>query len=129
MRHASMRSCASASVANQCSLGHSSRNFPLKLSTNAFSIGLPAEAVGHPLRRFLRSASVRAAVLAGVTRVDTLDPAAPTEGQCGSRTIIPEVFSMPNRTEPKTPGQWLRYILMAAVALFLVWWMLQPYML
>jgi hypothetical protein len=36
---------------------------------------------------------------------------------------------MPNRTEPKTPTEWLRYIVMAAVALFLVWWMLQPYML
>jgi hypothetical protein len=36
---------------------------------------------------------------------------------------------MSNRTEPKTPSQWLRYILMAAVALFLVWWMLQPYIL
>jgi hypothetical protein len=36
---------------------------------------------------------------------------------------------MPNRTEPKTAGQWIRYVFMAAVALFLIWWMLQPYLL
>jgi hypothetical protein len=32
---------ASATLANHCSFRHSSRNLPLKLSTNAFSIGLP----------------------------------------------------------------------------------------
>jgi hypothetical protein len=36
---------------------------------------------------------------------------------------------MENRTEPKTPGQWIRYIVVAAIALFLVWWMLRLYVL
>jgi hypothetical protein len=34
---------------------------------------------------------------------------------------------MPNRTEPKTFGQWVRYIVFAAIALWLVWWMLRIY--
>jgi hypothetical protein len=34
---------------------------------------------------------------------------------------------MPNRTEPKTIGQWIRYIVVGAIALFLVWWMLRVY--
>jgi hypothetical protein len=33
------------------------------------------------------------------------------------------------QTEPKTPRQWLRYIIVAAIALFLVWWMLSLYVL
>jgi len=37
--------------------------------------------------------------------------------------------SVPLRTEPKTPGQWLRYIVVAAIALGLVWWMLRLYIL
>jgi hypothetical protein len=32
---------------------------------------------------------------------------------------------MPNRTEPKTVGQWVRYIVVAAIALWLVVWMLR----
>jgi len=32
-----------------------------------------------------------------------------------------------NRTEPKTASQWLRYIAMATIAIFLVWWMLRLY--
>jgi hypothetical protein len=32
-----------------------------------------------------------------------------------------------NRTEPKTLSQWVRYIAVAAIALFLVWWMLRLY--
>jgi hypothetical protein len=36
---------------------------------------------------------------------------------------------MPNRTEPKTIGQWIRYIVVGAIALFLVWWMLRVYVL
>jgi hypothetical protein len=32
-----------------------------------------------------------------------------------------------NRTEPKTVGQWIRYVVLAAIALFLVWWMLRLY--
>jgi hypothetical protein len=32
-----------------------------------------------------------------------------------------------NRTEPKTAGQWVRYIVVAVIALFLVWWMLRLY--
>jgi hypothetical protein len=34
---------------------------------------------------------------------------------------------VPNRTEPKTVGQWIRYVAMAAIALFLVWWTLRLY--
>jgi hypothetical protein len=34
---------------------------------------------------------------------------------------------MPNRTEPKTPAQWMRYLVVAAIALYLVWWMLRLY--
>lgn len=34
-----------------------------------------------------------------------------------------------NRTEPKTLAQWLRYIVVAVIALFLVWWMLRVYVL
>jgi hypothetical protein len=34
-----------------------------------------------------------------------------------------------NRTEPKTVSQWLRYIVVAVIALFLVWWMLRVYVL
>jgi hypothetical protein len=36
---------------------------------------------------------------------------------------------VPNRTEPRTVSQWLRYIFVAAIALFLVWWMLRFYVL
>jgi hypothetical protein len=32
-----------------------------------------------------------------------------------------------NRTEPKTPGQLIRYLVVAGIALFLVWWMLRLY--
>jgi len=34
-----------------------------------------------------------------------------------------------NRTEPKTAGEWIRYIAMAAIALYLVWWLLRSYVL
>ena len=34
-----------------------------------------------------------------------------------------------NRTEPRTIGQWIRYILIAAIALLLVWMMLRVYVL
>jgi len=32
-----------------------------------------------------------------------------------------------NRTEPKTPGQWVRYIIVALIALLMVAWMLRIY--
>jgi hypothetical protein len=32
-----------------------------------------------------------------------------------------------NQTEPKTVGQWIRYVIVAVIALFLVWWMLRVY--
>jgi hypothetical protein len=32
---------------------------------------------------------------------------------------------MANRTEPKTMGQWIRYIVVALIALWLVIWMLR----
>jgi hypothetical protein len=34
-----------------------------------------------------------------------------------------------NRTEPKNFGQWIRYVVVAVIALFLVWWMLRLYVL
>jgi hypothetical protein len=34
-----------------------------------------------------------------------------------------------NRTEPKTLWQWIRYVVVAAIALYLVWWMLRAYVL
>jgi hypothetical protein len=36
---------------------------------------------------------------------------------------------MPNRTEPKTAGQWIRYIVVALIAIWLVFWMLRSYVL
>jgi len=45
-------------------------------------------------------------------------------------TIAPMLRSaMPNRTEPKTVGQWIRYVLVAIVALFMVFWLLRLYVL
>lgn len=35
---------------------------------------------------------------------------------------------MPN-TDPKTPGQWVRYLVFAVIALFLVYLMLRVYVL
>jgi hypothetical protein len=32
---------------------------------------------------------------------------------------------MENRTEPRTAGQWIRYLVVAAIALWLVVWMLR----
>jgi hypothetical protein len=32
---------------------------------------------------------------------------------------------MANRTEPKTIGQWIRYLVVAVIALWLVVWMLR----
>jgi len=32
-----------------------------------------------------------------------------------------------NRTEPRTIGQWIRHIVIAAIALLLVWMMLRVY--
>ena len=32
---------------------------------------------------------------------------------------------MPNRTEPKTIGEWIRYLVVAAIAIWLVIWMLR----
>jgi hypothetical protein len=34
---------------------------------------------------------------------------------------------MQNRTEPRTLWQWIRYIVVAIIALFLVWMMLRVY--
>ncbi len=39
LRQASITTCASCTVRNQCSFKHSSRNLPLKLSINAFWTG------------------------------------------------------------------------------------------
>ena len=37
------------------------------------------------------------------------------------------ISPMENRTEPKTVSGWIRYIVVAAIALFLVWWLLRLY--
>ena len=34
-----------------------------------------------------------------------------------------------NRTEPRTARQWIRYLVITVIALFLVWWMLRVYVL
>jgi hypothetical protein len=34
-----------------------------------------------------------------------------------------------NETDPKTPRQWIRHIIVVIIALFLVWWMLRIYVL
>ena len=34
-----------------------------------------------------------------------------------------------NRTDPRTASQWIRYMVVAVIALFLVWWMLRLYVL
>jgi len=39
------------------------------------------------------------------------------------------LLKMENRTEPKTLSQWIRYVVVAVIALFLVWWMLRLYVL
>jgi hypothetical protein len=36
---------------------------------------------------------------------------------------------VPNRTEPRTAGQWIRYVVVAVIALFLIWWLLRLYVL
>jgi hypothetical protein len=35
-----------------------------------------------------------------------------------------KIQSVLNRTEPRTLAQWIRYLAVAVIALFLVWWML-----
>jgi hypothetical protein len=34
-----------------------------------------------------------------------------------------------HRTDPRTAGQWIRYVVVALIALGLVWWMLRVYVL
>jgi hypothetical protein len=43
----------------------------------------------------------------------------------------PTCYDQPvdNRTEPRTGRQWIRYLVIAVIALFLVWWMLRVYVL
>ena len=44
----------------------------------------------------------------------------------GSRKATCRGFvKMPNRTEPKTLREWIRYIIVAAIAIWLVIWMLR----
>jgi len=40
-----------------------------------------------------------------------------------------KISTVPNRTQPKTVAQWIRYLVVAMIALFLVWWMLRLYVL
>src|ERR1035437_3352848 len=46
-------------------------------------------------------------------------------------SLSPTCYDQPvdNRTEPRTPRQWIRYLVIAVIALFLVWWMLRVYVL
>jgi len=37
--------------------------------------------------------------------------------------------AVPNRTEPRTLSQWICYVVVAAIALYLIWWMLRLYVL
>jgi hypothetical protein len=43
----------------------------------------------------------------------------------------PTCYDQPvdSRTEPRTARQWIRYLVVAVIALFLVWWMLRVYVL
>jgi hypothetical protein len=34
---------------------------------------------------------------------------------------------MGKQSEPKTAGQWIRQIVVAIIALFLIWWLLRVY--
>jgi hypothetical protein len=49
-----------------------------------------------------------------------------SERKCLQPATLPFVQ---NRTEPKTFSQWVRYLVVAAIAIFLVWWMLRLYVL
>jgi|GEM_PF-1980040 hypothetical protein len=46
-------------------------------------------------------------------------------------SLPPTCYDQPvdNRTEPRTARQWIRYLVIAIIALFLVWWMLRVYVL
>src|ERR1035437_4733329 len=46
-------------------------------------------------------------------------------------SLAPTCYDQPvdNRTEPRTARQWIRYLVIAVIALFLVWWMLRVYVL
>ena len=46
-------------------------------------------------------------------------------------TLAPNMLfdGVTNRTEPRTAGQWIKYLVVAAIALFLVWWMMRVYVL
>jgi hypothetical protein len=73
---------------------------------------------GQRTKRRSRATSCRVALVcdrAGVGRQECV------------RHICPSdiLTLMPNRTEPKTIGQWLRYIVVAIIAIWLVIWMLQ----
>ena len=61
--------------------------------------------------------------------------AIPPSPWAGSRvpptSLPPNCCDQPvdNRTEPSTARQWIRYLVIAIIALFLVWWMLRVYVL
>jgi hypothetical protein len=48
-----------------------------------------------------------------------------------TRAVFQTCYDNPvqNRTEPRTLGQWIRYVVVAAIALGLVAWMLRLYVL
>jgi len=50
-------------------------------------------------------------------------------GSRGERPSSCWLMGVQNRTEPRTPVQWIRYVAVAAIALFLVWWMMHVYVL
>src|ERR1019366_634395 len=58
-------------------------------------------------------------------------PPSPWAGSRVPHFISPTCYDQPvdNRTEPRTARQWIRHLVVAIIALFLVWWMLRVYVL
>ena len=79
---------------------------------------IPGDSVIHPFGFEMRRG--------GSLSDRAFDPALSVRGRRNSRGAQPAVFpGVTNRTEPKTARQWLRYRVVAAIALLLVWWMLR----
>ena len=78
-----------------------------------------------------RTTSLRSVVLP--TWGGNTSSAIPPSPWAGSRVptihCTPTCYDQPWRTEPRTARQWIRYLVVAVIALFLVWWMLRVYVL
>jgi hypothetical protein len=57
----------------------------------------------------------------------TKDGSGKRQDECGNSKHFTSIMEddMPNRTEPRTVGQWIRYVVVAAIAIWLVIWMLR----